>query len=451
MALAAQQQKPVLSTEAVQLSAEMTSNLAAKAAEVPTNQTAETKQQNATSNKSIPVYPDVAQVLDMKQNQLANSSITGAFTAGPNNPWNSRWVFGAQTPQTNSKQSELDLSALQQLGQLKKGSENADPNAQLEKIEQLGALNEELAKIQGQLEMLSLDEVPEEAGADRTKPQLKSLSGSEYLALQNLKNSSQEQTQQQTSDGAMSDSNREALKQMVKPSVEQSGAVTREFQLIPGGLSTKNKDTPKTQDLTMGIAPANWMNTNHQNLKPQTIELKGNVVPGGMMRDRLTTDTVHNLSNGIQSMKFAKGGEMSIKLNPAHLGELMIKVSTDGQAVGLKVHASDPKAKKILEESISSLKESLATQQLALGRVDISVTPTNQSQQSFLDANSQNSNSGYRSDMQQFDSRDSGQQRSSYAQAQEGYDVPQSRSSLVGSNAGRAARTASNGRVDLMA
>ena len=53
-----------------------------------------------------------------------------------------------------------------------------------------------------------------------------------------------------------------------------------------------------------------------------------------MMRDRLATDTVHNLTTGIQGMSGNGGGEMRIKMNPGNLGELMIRVSTNGKDVG---------------------------------------------------------------------------------------------------------------------
>jgi hypothetical protein len=51
-------------------------------------------------------------------------------------------------------------------------------------------------------------------------------------------------------------------------------------------------------------------------------------------------------------------------------------VTTGGKAgsdVGLQIHASDSQAKKILEESLGSLRDSLAAQNLSLGKVDVQV------------------------------------------------------------------------------
>ena len=64
---------------------------------------------------------------------------------------------------------------------------------------------------------------------------------------------------------------------------------------------------------------------------------------------------------------------MKIRLNPDHLGELHVKVMTRGNQVGLQIQASDERARKILEESMSSLKTSLAAQHLTLGQFDLTV------------------------------------------------------------------------------
>ena len=64
---------------------------------------------------------------------------------------------------------------------------------------------------------------------------------------------------------------------------------------------------------------------------------------------------------------------MHIRLKPENLGELHVRVMTDGTQVGLHIQASDEKSKKILEESLSHLKESMAAQNLTLGSVELTV------------------------------------------------------------------------------
>jgi flagellar hook-length control protein FliK len=66
-------------------------------------------------------------------------------------------------------------------------------------------------------------------------------------------------------------------------------------------------------------------------------------------------------------------------MNPGNLGELMIQVSTNGKDVGLKVKTADSTAKKVIEESLGALRDSLAQQSLSLGRVDVTLASQNPS------------------------------------------------------------------------
>ena len=71
----------------------------------------------------------------------------------------------------------------------------------------------------------------------------------------------------------------------------------------------------------------------------------------------------------------------------------MIRVTTNGKDVGLKVQANDPAAKKVIEESLGALRDSLAGQSLALGRVDVTVAA--QSTNTDLGQNSQQHSSNH--------------------------------------------------------
>lgn len=110
---------------------------------------------------------------------------------------------------------------------------------------------------------------------------------------------------------------------------------------------------------------------------PQTsalaAEVTGHVVKGAMSQDRLSSEALAGVSAGIRNLAPKGGGEIRIRLKPENLGELHLRVVTRGDQVGLQIHASDEKARKILEDSMSHLKESLATQNLTLGKVELSV------------------------------------------------------------------------------
>jgi flagellar hook-length control protein FliK len=72
-----------------------------------------------------------------------------------------------------------------------------------------------------------------------------------------------------------------------------------------------------------------------------------------------------------------------------------IRVLTRGETVDLQIHAADDRARKIIEESLSGLKETLAGHHLSLGQVDVSVAGTNSSQQA------RDTNQDFRNDSQQ--------------------------------------------------
>lgn len=104
------------------------------------------------------------------------------------------------------------------------------------------------------------------------------------------------------------------------------------------------------------------------------VEVTGHVTHGSMSQERLSSESLLGLSSGIKSLTSQGGGEIHVRLKPENLGELHLRVVTDGRQVGLQIHASDEHAKKILEESIGHLKENLAVHNLSLGAVDVSVT-----------------------------------------------------------------------------
>jgi flagellar hook-length control protein FliK len=94
----------------------------------------------------------------------------------------------------------------------------------------------------------------------------------------------------------------------------------------------------------------------------------------------LSHDTLNQITNQVNLMSKAKqDGEIKIRLKPDHLGELMMSVKTNGQQVSLQIKAQDHESKRIIEESLGRLKDSLATQSLDLGKVDV-VTQSTQSQ-----------------------------------------------------------------------
>jgi len=307
--------------------------------------------------------------------------MTEAFVAGPNAPWNSNWVFGGEKPSITSAEGKIQGIA-QALAQLQNATEGGMSVSGGDES-QISQIQAAIAGLDGEITVLE-GEVAE--AAKPTRPQL--LSGGEFLnALQASQagdggakmNMGGQGSQQFGSDGAWAQQQNIAGQTLAQ---SKANANKPGLQLVSGGVASSGDRLGKVDsksdeysklsgELTLGATPQNVMHSNNKQMTPITVT--GQVVPGSMMKDRLSSDSVLNVSESISKLNTRGGGEMKIHLNPDNLGQLTIHVATNGQDVGLKVHASSEGAKKILDESMNSLRESLAGQSLMLGKVDVSV------------------------------------------------------------------------------
>ncbi len=126
------------------------------------------------------------------------------------------------------------------------------------------------------------------------------------------------------------------------------------------------------------------------------VEMNAQVVPGAMAKPRLSTDTLIGMSSSVRNLSLQGGGSIRVRLKPENLGELSIRVITEGNKVGLHIQASNEKAKQILEENLGHLKESLAAQNLSLNQVEMSVGSNS------LQSDSQNKDNQGQSTFQNF-------------------------------------------------
>ena len=170
---------------------------------------------------------------------------------------------------------------------------------------------------------------------------------------------------------------------------------------------------------------------------------------------------VRNSANGVQN------GEMRIRLRPDHLGELHVKVAMKGRSVELQIHASDDNAMKVLQESLGSLKESLAGHSLTLGKVDLLMNSGNpselasRSQQDFTGSSQQQFASNENAGLNWGGSSQQRQQQWNERGAETGEvgvgGLPRASRSAAGiagmrsGNGSGLGRASSSGRIDVMA
>lgn len=96
------------------------------------------------------------------------------------------------------------------------------------------------------------------------------------------------------------------------------------------------------------------------------------VTQGTAGKTILSHDALHQISHQVNLLGQARqDGEIKIRLKPDHLGELVMNVKSRGNEVSIQIKTHDLEAKKIIEESIGRLKESLSTQNLQLSRMDV--------------------------------------------------------------------------------
>jgi flagellar hook-length control protein FliK len=180
--------------------------------------------------------------------------------------------------------------------------------------------------------------------------------------------------------------------------------------------AAKNSTGLNAGDDFLAISPLAGRNPQlPTDIRPLPVQITGHVTQGAMTRERLSSEALSSIGTGIRNLGSQGGGEIRIRLKPENLGELHLKVVTRGNEVGLRIQASDDQSKRIIEESMGYLKDSLSANQLTVARVEVTVAQAGAS--SFLsDSNSQNSGSNAQ---QNFNSAWESQQQSSFNGSQQ--------------------------------
>jgi flagellar hook-length control protein FliK len=173
------------------------------------------------------------------------------------------------------------------------------------------------------------------------------------------------------------------------------------------------------------------------------------VTQGTAGKPVLSHDALHQITRQVSGLSQARqDGEIKIRLKPDHLGELMMSVKTSGDKVAVQIKAQDHEAKKIIEDSIGRLKDSLSSQNLTLHKVDVVTQPSagQASDGGFqMDFGTQSQGNFSRNDSQQY--RDS----SSNGRQEFLYDERPVSSNLKSINPAWARRPGGSGGLDLIA
>ena len=176
--------------------------------------------------------------------------------------------------------------------------------------------------------------------------------------------------------------------------------------------------------------------------------LEAPVTQGTAGRNILSHDALNQISHQVNLLSKAKqDGEIKIRLKPDHLGELMMNVKTNGQHVTLEIKAQDHESKRIIEESLGRLKDSLATRSLDLGKVEVvAQAPSGQGVDSGIQMDLGQQNRGFQGGQS---GQESGFQRESRQEFL--FDEAPRSGNLESMRAGRSIRSSGTGTLDLIA
>ncbi|MBI2712042.1 MAG: flagellar hook-length control protein FliK [Bdellovibrio sp.] len=103
------------------------------------------------------------------------------------------------------------------------------------------------------------------------------------------------------------------------------------------------------------------------------VNLSAQVTVGAGAKSRLSSESLINVGSEIRNLMAKGGGEIRVRLRPENLGEMNIRVMTQGTRVGVQIQAADERVRKMIEDSVGSLKEALSAQKLTLSQLDLSV------------------------------------------------------------------------------
>ncbi len=402
----------------------------------------------------------------MQERQSASTNTVDSMTGLQ--PWSKKWVFKRDDEALNPRpeMGAEEHVALQDLAKKIQGIKaQMRGNEQIDGAQLPGALS--VAELDGTEEMSATENGKGSVGTQvrgapgvrvldeqaMAKQGMTELGGAEYLGIRNAlqSRSAAAQDPAKTSGHLFTDGPVGTWKPGKQPG--KNG-------LLPS-QDVAWRDAVAAASTHAGMNQLNHSLSNPGALNPGPREMTAWVTQGAMAQNRLSTEAMVGLGGELRAMTLGGGGEMRIRLRPDHLGELNVRVNTRGNEVSLQIVASDEKARKVIEDSVGYLKESLASQQLTVSRIELTVAPpqanpgnldqfgqSNQQQSSHqqsLGAEMGQSQSG----RQQGNSENGGpgSNRAGLSRSQGSDNV----SSAAGARFAQTGRTSSTGRFDVMA
>ena len=200
--------------------------------------------------------------------------------------------------------------------------------------------------------------------------------------------------QQQVAEPALSPERGSGRGESAKPVSEQGKMeiVIRESANGDGLAGKENGGAMKEGGDESGNLGGNILNGKHvvESAKKPEVQSSPEKLPQ-VSRD----DILSQVKAGLERQPVKQDGQITIKLNPAELGEIQISVRLDDQRVRVEVVAANRAVRESLMENIDSLKDSLLRQRLTMESFDVSGGNEGNAGQLFREWREQERNRGY--------------------------------------------------------
>lgn len=235
---------------------------------------------------------------------------------------------------------------------------------------------------------------------------------------------SKDQPIQSMKSEASTTANAEAL--TIAPAAEQSFDQSAGQQQSSSDSQTSNESMKSPEapaDLASQVS-ALHVGQNHS----FTNAMKSTNAAAAPSLDSTNTDTQNSVDEVMNQAKYLVtkgGGEMTVKMSPEGMGEVHLKVILQEGKINIEMNTQDKSVKKLIEESLSDLKSSLASQQMKLDHVKInSVVATGTENNTQMNSNQNQSFSnqqgqGFQNLFNQSESHMGQQQRQAHSATRE--------------------------------
>lgn len=118
--------------------------------------------------------------------------------------------------------------------------------------------------------------------------------------------------------------------------------------------------------------------------------------------DAVKDENIREIMNQAKYLVTQGGGEMTVRMTPEGMGEVQLKVALENGKINIEMNSQDKSVKKMIEDSLSDLKSSLASHQMRVEHVKINnVTAVDTNNQSQFQSDANSSNSSFQNRQQQ--------------------------------------------------